>query len=194
MAEGKKKIVVYRDWINTFEELTDEEAGKLIKHFFRYINDLNPEPPDRVTKLLFEPIKQTLKRDLANYLETCKKNKDNITVRWNKNDTTVYDRIPTDTKHTDSDSDSDSVNDNDSSKEKEKKNKYSEFVSLTTEEYNKLEAEHGEKNTYTLITILNNYKGANGKKYKSDYLAILNWVIKRAKDTGEYIGKPKLSM
>ena len=30
-----------------------------------------------------------------------------------------------------------------------------------------------------MIEILNNYKGSKGKKYKSDYMAILNWVVER---------------
>lgn len=70
MAENKKSIVVYADWIDKFEELTDDEAGKLIKHFFRYVNDLNPEAPDRTTKLMFIDIKNTLKRDLDKYENT----------------------------------------------------------------------------------------------------------------------------
>jgi uncharacterized phage protein (TIGR02220 family) len=65
--EEKKSIIVYADWINVFEELDDAEAGKLIKHFFRYVNDLNPEPPDKLTKIAFEPIKLTLKRDLKKW-------------------------------------------------------------------------------------------------------------------------------
>lgn len=73
MAENKNKVIVYVDWINTFDSLTDEEAGKLIKHFFKYINDNNPEAPDRLTKLLFEPIKQTLKRDLVKWNESSEK-------------------------------------------------------------------------------------------------------------------------
>jgi hypothetical protein len=67
MATGKKNILVYADWIDKFEELTDDEAGKLIKHFFRYVNDLNPEYPDRTTKLMFIDIKATLKRDLGKW-------------------------------------------------------------------------------------------------------------------------------
>lgn len=64
MAEGKNKIIVYSDWGSTFEKLTDEEAGRLIKHFFSYVNDKDPKPTDRLTEIVFEPIKQTLKRDL----------------------------------------------------------------------------------------------------------------------------------
>ncbi len=67
MAENKKSIIVYADWINKFEELDDDEAGRLIKHFFRYVNDLNPEYPDRTTKLMFIDIKATLKRDLIKW-------------------------------------------------------------------------------------------------------------------------------
>ena len=69
MAKDKKSFVAYCDWLESFEELTDEEAGKLAKHLFRYVNDLNPEPPDKITKMCFIPIKQSLKRDLVKYEE-----------------------------------------------------------------------------------------------------------------------------
>lgn len=62
-----------------------------------------------------------------------------------------------------------------------KKENYSEFVKMTNEEYLKLVNEYGETFARKCIEILNNYKGANGKKYRSDYLAIRNWVIERAK-------------
>jgi len=80
------------------------------------------------------------------------------------------------------------VNDN----ETVKKEKYAEFIFLLPEEYEKLINQHGEKNTKTLIEILNNYKGSKGVKYKSDYLTILNWVIDRAKKDCKYIEKPKM--
>jgi hypothetical protein len=48
-------------------------------------------------------------------------------------------------------------------------------------EYNKLIEEHGEPLTKKMIQVLDNYKGANGKKYKSDYRAILNWVVDKVK-------------
>ena len=60
-------------------------------------------------------------------------------------------------------------------------------------EYSKLKQDHGEKNTNLFITILNNYKGSTGKKYKSDYMTILNWVIDKAKKENKYISKPKLA-
>lgn len=77
MAEGKTSFTAYCDWIDTFNELSDEEAGKLIKHTLRYVNDLDPVEPDRVTKLLFAPIKATLKRDLKKWLNKQEINKKN---------------------------------------------------------------------------------------------------------------------
>ena len=67
MAENKKSFVAYCDWQETFEELSNEEAGKLVKHLFNYVNDKNPETSDKLTKMCFIPIKQSLKRDLKKY-------------------------------------------------------------------------------------------------------------------------------
>lgn len=67
------------------------------------------------------------------------------------------------------------------------KTKYAEFVALADIEHEKLVKEFGETFTKRCIEVLDNYKGANGKKYKSDYRAILNWVVKRVKDEGASI-------
>lgn len=67
MATGKKSFLLYVDLIHTFENLTDEEAGKLIKLVFQYVNDFNPVVEDKLLKIAFEPIKQALKRDLKKY-------------------------------------------------------------------------------------------------------------------------------
>lgn len=60
--------------------------------------------------------------------------------------------------------------------------KYAEFVSMTEEEYGKLISEHGEEKTKRAIEVLDNYKGSKGKTYKSDYRAILSWVIERVNE------------
>lgn len=73
MAEDKKAFVVYTDWETQFDLLSDEEAGKLIKHIFSYVNDKDPEfdKNERLLNMAFEPIKKQLKRDLKKY-ETIK--------------------------------------------------------------------------------------------------------------------------
>ena len=67
MAVDKKKIVVYADWIDNFEELTDLELGMLMRHFFQYVNDMNPVLEDRLLKVAWKPIQATLKRDLSKW-------------------------------------------------------------------------------------------------------------------------------
>lgn len=67
------------------------------------------------------------------------------------------------------------------SKEKKSKNKYAEFVSMSLEEYEKLKEQFGEQGANDRIEKLNLYKGSTGKKYKSDYLTILNWERKNSK-------------
>lgn len=62
---GKKSFVLYTDQKEVFDELTDEDAGKLIKHIFAYVNDENPEQTDKLLKIAFLPIKTQLKRDLV---------------------------------------------------------------------------------------------------------------------------------
>jgi len=62
-------------------------------------------------------------------------------------------------------------------KEKEEKIKYADFVFMKQEEYQKLLDKHGPENTSAFVEKLNNYKGSKGKTYKSDYLAILDWVV-----------------
>ena len=63
--QGKKSFVLYTDQREVFEELTDEDAGKLIKHIFAYVNDESPETNDKLLKIAFLPIKTQLKRDLV---------------------------------------------------------------------------------------------------------------------------------
>jgi len=93
----------------------------------------------------------------------------------------------------DSDSDSDSdytLNAKSITTPRAKKTQYAEFVSMTNDEYEKLVATHGLQKTQHMIEILDNYKGSSGKKYKSDYRAILSWVIDRV-DKDKPRGSPK---
>jgi hypothetical protein len=47
--------------------MPDEKAGELLKTILRYVNDKNPVVDDLLIALVFEPIKQQLKRDLVTW-------------------------------------------------------------------------------------------------------------------------------
>lgn len=70
MAEGKKSFVLYSDQRTIIEMLSDEKAGKLLKHMFAYVNDENPVSDDPLILLAFEPIKLQMKRDLIKWENT----------------------------------------------------------------------------------------------------------------------------
>jgi len=192
MAENKKSFIAYVDWKETFDALPDEKAGQLVKHLFAYVSDENPETDDVLIKAVFANIKHQLKRDLKKW-ESLSAQRAEIgrlggiksgEARQSKMKQTKQ-MVKSGSKMKQNEHDNVNVNVNDIDIKK-KKNKYADFVSMTEEEYFKLVKQHGIKNTDKLIDILNNYKGANGKKYKSDYLAILNWVVDRAKKDGKY--------
>ena len=64
---------------------------------------------------------------------------------------------------------------------KEEKIHFADFVAMTNAEYEKLVSTYGKNFADQCIEILDNYKGSSGKKYKSDYRAILTWVVDKLK-------------
>jgi len=72
---------------------------------------------------------------------------------------------------------------------RESKVQFAEFVSLTNVEYSALVTQFGEHGAKRIIEILDNYKGANGKSYKSDYRAMKAWVIDKYEKELKPVGK-----
>lgn len=121
MAENKKSFIAYSDWNEIFKKLTDDEAGKLSKMIFAYVSDENPEAPDRITELIFEPIKQHLKRDLEKY-ENIKTKRSEAgkkgglksgETRSNQNQNEANEAIASKTQANEAVNDNGNVNDND---------------------------------------------------------------------------------
>lgn len=70
----------------------------------------------------------------------------------------------------------------DNHKQVDLKIQLAENVSMTNAEYKKLLDAYGPTDTARLIEILDNYKGSKGKRYKSDYRAILSWCVDRLEE------------
>lgn len=56
---------------------------------------------------------------------------------------------------------------------------WAEHVFMTNAQHDTLLATHGPADTERLIELLDNYKGASGKRYQDDYRAILSWCVER---------------
>jgi hypothetical protein len=66
------------------------------------------------------------------------------------------------------------------------KHHYAPEVLLTEQEYAKLGTTYGEVGARWMIQKLDDYKAARGTTYKSDYRAILNWVVKEYQKQKHY--------
>lgn len=66
------------------------------------------------------------------------------------------------------------------------KHKYAPLVLLTEQEYHKLIETYTQEGADWMIKKLDDYKAARGMTYKSDYRAILNWVVKEYEKYKQY--------
>ena len=167
MAENKKGFLLYCDLIHTVEKLDDEQAGKLFKHVLEYVNDFNPITEDLLTQVCFEPIKQSLKRDLKKWEKQQEQRiaagKKSAQVR-KQNSTLVNAR-----------SISSTVSGSVSVKEKDIYRSFA-HLSMSLTEFNKLEIEYTKQQIDGVIDAIENFK--QNKKYKSLYLTSKNWLKK----------------
>jgi hypothetical protein len=183
MAEEKKGFLLYSDIIHTIEKLTDEQAGVLFKHILKYVNDENPECKDLITEIAFEPIKQSLKRDLLKWDDKKQKRSEagiaGATKRWQNmaNDSKRIKPIANIAVN---------VNDNVSVI-----NTYRRFANLilTNDEFNKLLEKYSKQQIDSILNDIENYKG--NTKYKSLYLTAKKWLQKN-EPTSEGISPEEL--
>ena len=182
MAKEKKGFILYCDIIHTIEKLSDEQAGKLFKHILKYVNDQEPIAEDIITEIAFEPIKQTLKRDLQKYEDIRVKNQENARKRWNA---TASERIQVDTKNAVIDKDIVKVKDKVIESIEERKSKFYSSLSLFVDEYPKQMlrdffnywSEHGENDkklrfekekTFGIKQRLSTWYSRNPKQYETE--------------------------
>ena len=171
MAKDKNSFLLYCDILHTVEKLDDVQAGKLFKHLLKYVNDQNPTPENPLVEIAFEPIRQSLKRDLIKYENIRERNSENAKKRWNASASDRILKVPNDTKNADSDSVSDSVI---------SKDIYRSFahLSISVDEVDKLLEKYSINQIDETLDAIENYKG--NKKYVSLYLTATKWLSKNA--------------
>lgn len=188
----KNNFLLYKDFKSTIDILTDEQAGKLIKGVFSYVNGrIEPNFTDGMLIVAFNVLKAQLERDLVKYKVIVERNQTNGAKGGRpKNNPDEKEKPkkpsglngnpknPSEPKK--ADSDSDSVRDSDIDK-KNMKHKYGEFknVLLTNDEYEKIKTSFTDYNEK--IENLSMYIKSKGAKYKSHYATILNWSRKENK-------------
>jgi hypothetical protein len=177
MAKDKKSFILYSDAIHTVEKLSDTDAGQLLKHLLRYVNDQNPTTDNPLVEIAFEPIKQQLKRDLVKFedvkVKRSEAGKAGATKRWqeianaNKGIQTIANIA---------------VNDNDNVNVISK-DIYRSFahLSISNADIEKLLDKYSINEIDEVLDSIENFKG--NKKYTSLYLTANKWLSKNKKST-----------
>lgn len=132
MAYKKKEkvsLLLYYDYIEQFECLTDEQLRKLIYAMIEFDKNEKEIELDKVTKMAFIPIRKRLKLDKENWIHTCKTNSENAKKRWNNENATVCDRMPKDANYADIEIDIEK--EKEIEKERESNNIYTTTPTLT---------------------------------------------------------------
>jgi hypothetical protein len=174
MAKDKKSFILYSDAIHTVEKLSDTDAGQLLKHLLRYVNDQNPTTENPLVEIAFEPIKQQLKRDLVKFEDVKVKRSEAGKAGANKR----WQDIANANKGIQSIANI-AVNDNDNDNVISK-DIYRSFanLSISVDEVDKLLEKYSINQIDETLDAIENYKG--NKKYVSLYLTATKWLSKNA--------------
>lgn len=195
----KKSFILYADYIKHIRRLSDEDAGRLFKAIFDYVNEGKLPDLDGMAAMAFSFIANQLDTDLQKYEETCKKRSENIKKRWENakasqkaaentsdtKDTNEYNCIFCNTNDTDNDIDSDIDIENDIDIDSDSGSVLHNMrprgahhtIHLTEQDYKNLCEKYGKAIIDQYIERIDQYLSTNNKKpYPNHYQTILKWL------------------
>jgi len=190
---AKKNFIMYTDFESTLDLLNDEQAGKLFKALYNYVNGRNePNFKDGMLVVSFNMLKTQLERDLVKYNNRVKVNAENGKKGGLAKVANASKRKQSVANLADSDSDSerDSVRDSDI------KNIYTEKYFVDNElnklfiEFLKLRKSLKAKNTEKAITLLINKLDKFDNKTRTQM--INNSIMNSWKSVFELKGNKKI--
>lgn len=179
---ARDSFILYTEQKEIFENLTDEQAGQLIKQVFNY--SISGEEPhlNSLLKIAFIPIRQSIDRNTEKWEDVKKKRseagKNGAEIKKQKQAKQANANFAKNETANQAVNVNDNVNVNDIKKENIK-TKYGENgnVKFTDEEYEKVKAYF--PNDYTeRIQALDDYIQSKGKQYKDFFATLKTWARK----------------
>lgn len=197
----KKSFILYADYIKHIRRLSDEDAGRLFKAIFDYVNEGKLPDLDGMAAMAFSFIANQLDIDLQKYEDLCKKRVESAKKRWLKNGDTdemskeVGEESKSMQMHTsampciDLHSDNVNVNVNDTVNVNDNVNVNGSVlhnmrprgahhtIHLTENEYKNLCGKYGQAVIDQYIDKIDQYLTESGKKpYPNHYQTIVKWL------------------
>ena len=181
----KDSFILYTEQKEVIDKLTDEQAGKLIKAIYEYVETDKMPQLDSLLEIVIIPFKQNIDRNIDKWEQIKQKRSEagkiGAEIKKQKQAKQANANFAKSKEANQAVNVNENVNVNDNVNVKDKKIHFADYVTMTNAEYEKLVSTYSKEFADQCITVLDNYKGANGKKYKSDYRAILNWVVDKVK-------------
>lgn len=170
---ARDSFIFYRSFYEAIKEVPEDSQLQIYKAISIYALEQEEIELTGISKAIFSLVKPQLDANYKKY-ENGKQNKSKAKAKDKQKESKAKTNV----------NDNDNVNENanENKKEQEEKIHFADFVSMTNAEHEKLVSTHGKDFVDQCITVLDNYKGSNGKTYKSDYRAILSWVIDKVKE------------
>lgn len=185
---AREYFCAYHSLIQSLEPFGDAERGRLFTAALQYsATGIAPQLSGN-ERFLWPTLQTMIDRDKEAYEAKCQKNATNAAKR--------YDRMRPHANGCETCQEKEKEKEEEKEEYKKESKKESapvqlaDYVTMTNAEHQKLLDAYGEADTARLIEILDNYKGSTGKRYKSDYRAILSWCVERL---AEEKGKEKPS-
>lgn len=178
--ENKKSFLLHYDSLEILEILDDEQCWKLLRKMKSYHNWNNYVCDDQGVNIAFVSFKNQFDRDMGKYANVCARNKINGT-KWGRPQITQdnpknpvgLSGNPKKPKKPDSDSDKDNDKDIVSSINKDEVYMQAWHLSISHDEFTKLEKEFWSEKSDELVRWVLNYR--KNSKYKSLYLTAQKW-------------------
>lgn len=205
----KDSFILYTEQKEVVDKLTDEQAGKIFKAIYEYVQTDKMPELDSLLDIIIIPFKQSLDRNTEKWEEIKKKRSEagkkgaeikkqnqakEANANFAKNETAnqavnVSVPVPVNVPVNENDNNIASEDKSSTATAKASKHKYGEYkhVLLKDEELQSLKKDYS--NWEELINFLDEYIEMKGYKAKSHYLCIKKWVIDAVKKQNGY--KPK---
>ena len=208
MTELRKTFIVYGEWMQFFDDISEPELARLLRAVFAYaIYGTEPEFTGAM-RPIFRMMKNCIDRDSGKYAEKCRRLSENArkggiakaekakrSLANAENDLPVlHDNVNENDNDNENENDNESVNVNDNGGSAAPAPALGRYgnVCLSENDRKNLCSEYGEETVSKAVEEISEYCASSGKSYKNWSAAIRRWIKRDAKTAAPAAGpKPR---